>query len=123
MVFDHGRPWSTMVLEHGRPWLDMVLIRPWSTMGGHLTRHGRPWSTMVDHGYMTMDYHGRPWYSMVTRPSFSPANRMPCSFHLISEKNQVHGGKIWTGGWMLYNFKNKQVGKHPTAFLGRTRTL
>ena len=54
-----------MVLDHGRPWLDMVLIRPWSTMGGHLTKHGRPWSTMVDHGCMTMDFHGRLWYTMV----------------------------------------------------------
>ena len=63
MVFDHGRPWSTMVLDHGRPWLDMVLIRPWSALGGHLTRHGRPWSTMVVLQWTSMVDHGIPWSS------------------------------------------------------------
>ena len=62
-MVDHGRPWSTMILDHGRPRLAMVCIRPWSTIGGHLTNHGRPWSTMVDHDCMTMVDHGMPWSS------------------------------------------------------------
>ena len=53
VVFNHGKPLSFTMVDHGPgPWLAMVLIRPWSFMGGNLTKHG-------------LDYHGRPWYSML----------------------------------------------------------